>query len=446
MKKLLAILLTLAMVLSLATVFTACGETDIADEEETEPSQSSEEDTNPTDPADPADPSNPNSNTSGFSLLSAAKKLQTADSYTFRLSRKMTQSGYASTRELTYQVSKTDGMISYAEKSLSDSGDGEDIFSYDGNQAFYKNTEGYVLDVEDKVIHKKISDGPFTIESLLQDENYKISYGQDSVLAKFDALNPTALTAENGSVMLRAASITAAQWVEIYEIVYGYEMPEEVLPLLSNPAAYGIISPEGYLTTFFMQITQTQDGNSVEIAETFSIGNINATTTEEPDYAKDYTPMEGSKITHIKNGVKALYRCDWSYYNDIPTYEMHFMGLGEYYYDEYTVESYTVLSQVEGISVAFVENVVNNGSILVERLVIPSGIHVDILGSYDGDNGFTSGAEETTLFFEAPKVGVDKTFYTEGEEVPDGVWDPVYVKAAYYANEWALVNGIPTPL
>ena len=179
----------------------------------------------------------------------------------------------------------------------------------------------------------------------------------------------------------------------------------------------------------------------------FIIDGINATTAETPDYAANYQPTLYSQITYnLDNGGAAIYTYETDYTEDGPAEHLVFSGFRNWAYDDYTVSSYTVLTEVEGMPVDMVKGAldISFGDAKVERLVIPAGMRVDIAGYYD--DTYHSGAEETILFFEDAEENVEKTFYLPGE-TPENEWeDAPYVKGVYYAGQWELVDGIPTPL
>ena len=418
MKKLLAILLTLAMLLSIATTFTACGDSGYKndDEEEVEEKEDDEKENG-------ENGENNNATAKPGTLSAAAEKLKTADSYTLNIAQTQTRDNQGNIMGMAFAVSKTTKTIRFSEKDGQIIDGVSDMES--GGEAIYVNTEGYVLDPYEKAINKVISDVPFTLEDLLKSEGVIVSYGPDSVLGRFDALNPNKNTTDDGTTFL-VAELTVKQWGELYVGLTGEEIPEEIVNMLSNPIAQATISPEGYLSNFHMQITQTYEGTSMNVAMTFAINDVNSTVVTVPEYAKNYEVGEGATVTYITNGMKAHYRCDWNYYDGETVHEMHFVGFGEKYNDEYTVETYTILDSIEGVPVRFLDQLIWNGNIQVKRLVIPAGV---VLSYY------IYGGENTTLFFEAPREAVD--FGDNSES---------YFAGVYYAGEWSIVNGIPTPL
>lgn len=457
MKKLLAILLAMAMVLSIATVFTGCGETatdETKDAEETKDGATAPkgtEGTNPTEGNNQGDNNQGDNNQSGSDalltgkLLDAAKMLKTVDSYRFVMTSAQNYSDGSYAMANTYKVSKLNNTISFSEKTnYTNSGQ---TTTRDGDNGYYANTVGYVEDsYNEGIVNKQISDVPFTLEFILtREEGMVVSHESDSVLSLFDSMNPTRTTEADGSIKLTVAT-TKTQWIALYGSLTDQEMPESVAETLVSQSAYGKISKEGYLSEFCMTAQVSQEGETMSTDLLFTVDAINATTVETPDFVANFQLAEYAEVVYFVGGTDAHYEYNWDYYDSEQKFYMDFRGFGEHYDDSYTVESYTILSEVEGVPVRFMENVVNNGTITVKRLVIPAGVHVDIRGNY-GENGFVSGAEETTLFFEDPEAGVDKTFFLLGEQPPADYWyDPVYVKAAYYQGQWEYVDGIPTPL
>lgn len=447
MKKLLALLLATVMVLSLLA---ACDKAEETDEKETKEATESTE--------KGGEAPGENEEISG-SLLEAAEKLKTAKSYRFQMiSEKKFPKAPAQSINLlnqtnTYQVVKgADGTCTILNKATETFGQGNEVKAKDNGRSFYTGNTGYIDDFYrgGDAIDKVINTTPYTLETVLKaSERITVSYEANSTLALFDGMNPTKTVEADGSISL-VAEITADQWVQLYSAISGEEMPVETAQALSAPLAFGKISKDGYLTEFCLQATapfdQEEMGGTVDMKWHFIIDGINSTTAETPDYAANYQPTLDSQITYnLDNGGAAIYTYETDYIEDGYAEHLVFSGFRNWAYDDYTVSSYTVLTEVEGMPVDMVKGAldISFGDAKVERLVIPAGMRVDIAGYYD--DTYHSGAEETILFFEDAEENVEKTFYLPGE-TPENEWeDAPYVKGVYYAGQWELVDGIPTP-
>lgn len=446
MKKLLALLLASVMVLS---VFSACGTAKSEAENTKAPAENSE---------NPSEAPGENTEISG-SLLDAANKLKTAKSYRFQMISEQkfpkapAQSINLVSQTNTYQVVKgADGTCTILNKDTEAFGQGNEVKEEDDGRSFYTGNTGYIDDFyrSGDAIDKVINTTPYTLETVLKtSEQITVSYEANSTLALFDGMNPTKTAEADGSISL-VAEIAADQWIQLYAAISGEEIPAEGAPAFSAPLAFGKISKDGYLTEFCLQATapfdQEEMGGTVDMKWHFIIDGINATTAETPDYAANYQLTVDSQITYrLDNGGAAIYIYETDYTEDGPVEQLVFDGFRCWAYDDYTVSSYTVLTEVEGMPVNMIQGVLDSsfGEVKVERLVIPAGMPVDIRGYNDGS--YHSGAEETILFFEDAEEDVEKTFYLPGE-TPENEWeDAPYVKGAYYAGQWELVDGIPTP-
>ena len=107
-----------------------------------------------------------------------------------------------------------------------------------------------------------------------------------------------------------------------------------------------------------------------------------------------------------------------------------------------SVDSYKICQQLDGVKVEGIRGAIynSNSDVVVERLIVPAGMQIGA-----ADNG--DGAENVTLFFEDAEAAVTKNFLLEGDAEDE--YDPstgmyrLRFKAAYYAGQWELVDGVP---
>ena len=432
-KRLFSCLLVLLLLVSLSATLAGCGE-----KEKT--NTGAQNGNSSTDNGGEKEPEKINT-----SLLAGAKKLQTASSYRLKVLSRTKSGEYAFEVIGEYLVAKAaDGTGTILIRSgTNNAHDG--VIHSDEASVYYEGKESYVWDDANSVTNKTVSDTPFTLVGVLeQGQNIVVRYDEQSVLALFDGMNPTAIEEEKG-LLLEVKDMTEKQWKELYLAIANDPAAVEELQRtsLTSYTFSGRLTKDGYLQEVILSVSMERDGETVQSEITFAIDQINATTVEKPDYVKNFQlkPLKpGTQIVYAEKGQDAHYTVLWGEEESAVVFD----GFGSLAADDYVVEQYTVLSEVEGLPVSSVRGTLSNHScdVQVKRLVIPAGVKVDFARGWSDEGG--SKTENTELYFEDAAEQVDKTFLLPGEEADS--YTATYVKAAYYAGEWELVDGIATPV
>ena len=407
-KRIIALLLTALMVLSLA----ACGE-----KGDKEPSGKTD-------------------------LAAAAEKLKSAKSYrlVFSMENKAAQEKdgvrqeYHGVNTLTCLLTRKDGVTTInAEEKMEVTSNGQTNETVSG-QYYFNGKEAYVLDPYDKKTNKIASDTDFDMAYVMDEvANMVINSTDYEVLKKIEQLNPKKSTS-GGVTSYELNKMKPKDFAAVYAKLGGDMDVEEIEAALSEDNTLNMVvkvNKDGYLTEFrvdMLNITAQQATQDMII--TFAFDQIDQVSSNEaPDFVKSFVLIDGMEYTQIANGKKVRYVC-----RDVAVEKAGFWfeGFSGRYDDEYTVDSYEIAAQIEGKPVTDVGNIVWNGNITVERLIIPAGAKIHLYQDYEG----------TTLFFKDNEQDVEKNFIIAGQQDPEGLYA---VKAAYYAGQWEMVNNIPTP-
>lgn len=390
--------------------------------------------------------------TSPTTLEAAVTNLSRANA--FRLTVSMINStdsfSYENIYNFTFakQVDGTQVVLCTQSNALT--ADGQSIES-PGDQAYFQGKTAYIQYVHgspSSATAKWISDIPFTLTSVLADRSgLDFSSGGDSMASAFSVLSPDCILNADGSVSYQLQNMTKEQFFSVYSIFSGEQAAQEMLASIGKSCAFHIqadINPQAYLSQFKLEITNISSGSGHQsITIVFSISQVNGFDhIPTPDYVKNFALEDGTEVICTQNGIAAHFSYQSSATEDGGGLVL--TGFGDRNSDAYAVEYYQVPAQIGGTPVALVRSVLNNtvSSVAVERLVIPTGVAIQIQGHYTGDV-FETHTENTVLFFTDTKENVASTFYVEGET--SGNPEAVYFKAAYYAGQWDYVDGVPTP-
>lgn len=412
MKKALALFLGMLLLLT----FVGCGPDNTETTETTETTEATQ--------------STGDENVSDTSMLSSAKKLKTASSYRFSIISIKKSNGAELERRKEYLVVKnSDGTATiWNNKNTGMTGEEESSLYYEGNVGYIR--DGYSSPI---ATYKHIYDAPVTMETVLSGEDILVNNGEKGLLALFDAMDPTVTRAADG-ILLEVKDMTQDQFMSLYMSMFDPKMAEGMqMPPLAEFDFYGRIDNNGYFREVAFSMTAEMEGQTSTQEAKMVVDQINSAKTEKPDFAKNYKLEYPNEVVYINNGIDAHYRC-WHLEDDGFKNIVVFDGFGSKYFDDYTVEQYKVLTEVEGIPVTEFHNVLSNTfcGVKVKRIVIPSGMGVSVFGD------ITELLGETEFYFEDTKENA------RIEDAPEAEFTDC-AKAVYYAGEWEYVDDIATP-
>ena len=373
-------------------------------------------------------------------------KLRDLNSFLLTIQMDNTAEGMRYVDEMVYSYQKNaDGTPTISVENVVKMYRGEESRESVGEQSWYSANVGFVSNGYVGV-EKKIKDDGFDLNFVVgSSANMDMDPKNSQLIAKFVAMSPAKSAAENGAMLYRLENMSREHCMELYMAMTGMSQEEaDELPPAGAFHAQATVDAEGYLRQFRLDMldVETPEGKQSMVI-TFTVDQLNAgTNLTKPDYAENFALTEEATSGHIQNGWEAYYRCTTK--DNFMTGELGlwFVGLGRYARDSYTVDSYKICQQLDGVKVEGIRGAIynSNSEVVVERLIVPAGMQIG--GADNGD-----GAENVTLFFEDAETAVTKNFLLEGDAEDD--YDPstgVYrlrFKAAYYAGQWELVDGIP---
>ena len=373
-------------------------------------------------------------------------KLRDLNSFLLTIQMDNTAEGMRYVDEMVYSYQKNaDGTPTISVENVVKMYRGEESRESVGERSWYSANVGFVSNGYGGV-EKKIKDDGFDLNFVVgSSANMDMDPQNSQLIAKFAAMSPVKSAAENGAMLYRLENMSREDCIKIYMAMTGMSQEEaNELPPAGVFHAQATVDAEGYLRQFRLDMldVETPEGKQSMVI-TFTVDQLNAVTNlTKPDYAENFSLTEDATICHIQNGWEAYYK--YTTKDNFMTGELGlwFMGLGRYARDSYTVDSYKICQQLDGVKVEGIRGAIynSNSEVVVERLIVPAGMQIG--GADNGD-----GAENVTLFFEDAETAVTKNFLLEGDAEDD--YDPstgVYrlrFKAAYYAGQWELVDGIP---
>jgi hypothetical protein len=348
--------------------------------------------------------------------------------------------------EMVYSYQKNaDGTPTISVENVVKMYRGEESRESVGERSWYSANVGFVSNGYGGV-EKKIKDDGFDLNFVVgSSANMDMDPQNSQLIAKFAAMSPVKSAAENGAMLYRLENMSREDCIKIYMAMTGMSQEEaNELPPAGVFHAQATVDAEGYLRQFRLDMldVETPEGKQSMVI-TFTVDQLNAVTNlTKPDYAENFSLTEDATICHVQNGWEAYYK--YTTKDNFMTGELGlwFVGLGRYARDGYTVDSYKICQQLDGVKVEGIRGAIynSNSEVVVERLIVPAGMQIG--GADNGD-----GAENVTLFFEDAEAAVTKNFLLEGDAGDD--YDPstgvnrLRFKAAYYAGQWELVDGIP---
>lgn len=384
----------------------------------------------------------------------AAANLSEAHAFQLTVSMLNSADSYSYENAYRFQMAKTASgtqAILFSQLTTMVAG-GETIESV-GDQAYYQGNIAYIKSAygPSPITTMWSTDKAYDLASVVEEQSgLPIHAVGKSMVAAFSALDPVLISTQDGSTSYMLQNLTADQYATIYSTFAGESATNELLQSAGKNCMFNVrtdIDAQGFLSQFKLEMLNVSSSEgSQNITIRFSIDQINASDTiAVPDYAANFSLANGDQVVYSQGAQNAYY-----YYNAVssnsesPVSGLVFGGFGSSIADDYVIEYYEVLSQINGTPVAEVQQILNNtlSSIAVKRLVIPTGVKVNIRGTYTG-NSFASHTKDTILFFNDKEEDVEKTFLVEGETT--GNKEAVFFKAAYYAGQWEYVDGIPTP-
>ena len=295
-------------------------------------------------------------------------------------------------------------------------------------------------------VEKKIKDEGFDLSFVVgRTPNFDIDPKNSTLIAEFAALSPVQSSANDGATLYRLENMSRENCVKVYMAMTGMSQEEaNEMPPAGAFHAQATVDADGYLRQFRLDMldVETSEGKQSMVI-TFTVDQLNAVQNlAKPDYAENFSLTEDATICHIQNGWDAYYKYTTKDGSMTGEQGLWFVGFGRYARDSYTVDSYRICQQLDGVKVEGIRGALYNGnsSVTVERLIVPAPMQI---GGVDNSDG----AETVTLFFEAPEEAVTKSFLLEDDA--EDAYDPstgmyrLRFKAAYYAGQWELTNGIP---
>lgn len=388
-------------------------------------------------------------------LTAAVQKLDSATSLQLTFRFEQSDNGYTSSTYQTYQMLKKDSGIQIRVNVQEDVPTGMGGSSnMETHSFYYEDNIGYYVDLYTipKATTKVVNSENFTLYDALESHSDLLITNKTGFVEAFAAMNPTAIVKDGLTICSK--DITIREYLTLMNALSGeVYVSEEDLAGITYDSLIATVSvdSQGYL--YDIALKTEMQGMTATI--TIALDQINQLQTLEiPDIAKNFAYTINTRL-EIRDG---LMRAHYSYDNwsanyfvedegwvDVTCTGLGFVGFGDYYYDDYAVEFYEIPAEIDGIPVTYVSDILNNhfSSVTVDRLVIPAGAIVNLCGVW-GETSTQYYCENTTLFFHDTKDAVISNVHTADEaSIPSN--SPI-AKAIYYGSEWGYINGIPTPI
>lgn len=194
------------------------------------------------------------------------------------------------------------------------------------------------------------------------------------------------------------------------------------------------INKDGYLSAIEVRLSAYADENTVvyDVSGILEFSRFNEEINiEEPNF-----------VSAAKDNIDQIYFIENGYYFDYG-HGSSFEGISANYNAKVVVPVYKVKTEIYGKTVTNVSSVgglFNSEEQYIEKLIIPKGITFG--GMRFGDEQVYSNSE---VFFEdqRPTDDTEREYCVIGEENPESF---IVVKAVYYAGEWEMTNGVPSPV
>ena len=252
--------------------------------------------------------------------------------------------------------------------------------------------------------------------------------------------NPKKATTDNG-VQYTVEKVNAKLYVEVVNRLFRGDEPRSQAEILeaakkllktTKVKFVVLLNGSGEFQELQVIVSGEEDGRPFENRTlTYKVSNVNGVTDiNVPDFS-DYRPKKDVYFVYWKDGKTEQYLCLEDAAGQL---YMAFVGLGYDAFDDYTVESYTVRTEVEGLPVKEVRDVLGRvgNAVQVKRIVVPAGITF-ALKNWKLPYGAWYSSEQTEFYLNAPESAVNKATLSAG----------VQAKSVYYADQWQWVDGIP---
>ncbi len=252
--------------------------------------------------------------------------------------------------------------------------------------------------------------------------------------------NPQKATTANG-VQYTVEEVNAELYADVMSKLYRgsvpYNMEEELEKVkiwmeTAKVKFVVLLNSSGEFQELQVIVSGEEDGRPFENrTETYKISNVNGVTDVPVRIIPNLSPKSNVYFVYWKDGKTEQYLCLEDANREL---YMAFVGLGYDAFDDYTVESYTVRTEVEGLPVKEVRDVLGwvGNAVQVKRIVVPAGITF-ALKNWKLPYGVWYSSEQTEFYLNDPESAVDKATLCAG----------VQAKRVCYADQWQLVDGIP---
>ena len=372
-------------------------------------------------------------------LQNALSEIEKAPAYYFSASIQAPgEIGVFSTHEFKVRKQDSGDIIETASVTI---GDGVIKPASTDFEAYYCRNEGY-LRHPNGIVDKHINAAGFRAEDLIQTATHAAIPAMKEALAAFGEMLPAYSVGKDGRMVYTLENVTISQYVRIINILSAERHLESFVKReLEALGDYTIdicaqLLENGTLEKFEIDVLDVREGgNTLYAGRTYYFNVDPMLTIQSPSYVtENFIPQNGSEVIYWTNGQAATYRCV-APENEMPY--MQFVGCGRNPRDSYVVENYTVFPQVESLEVRQVISVIYdpNNNVALRNIVVPAGIAFD-LTQITTPCGCNYPSYQTDFYLEAQESTVDTTYLVEGE----------HVKEIYFAGQWELKDGTPTPI
>lgn len=283
-------------------------------------------------------------------------------------------------------------------------------------------------------ITKYESDEPFVPTQMLFSAGMKLDGNAEEVFCGF---KPTVATNDDGSITYTKSNLNLEQYIAFMQCLTDEEYTEEDLEPVeqANISVTVDLAPNGCfqsLTISALGVPTDSQSGAEELNSVISFTVSNVGSAEEfvmRDLAALWT-------TGSNDGSPTPEYC-WVTNGVAYTYERNSSSSWAFKGASAACEYYTVMTEIEGIPVYYVYDTEN-----IQNIVIPAGVSFNPRKSYDykSDTYYWS-CKDTVVFFMDAEADVSKNFVVSDEYNED----IANVKGAYFAGQWELVDGVPTP-
>ncbi len=326
----------------------------------------------------------------------------------------------------------------------------QDKIEYEELCAYYDGNEGYEItyysDGGEKGYDFYISDEALSEEIIWKYFTYNtpLLYSR-GLWDRFVSANPSVKENADGSTNYILTNLSYERLFEIIGLPDVGEPNESVAPHIAGEISSSV-DKNGYLTSLAFSLSANSD-EVMSYAYTFSRFNENAPMKKPEKISsvldrlnKDYSFLENMyycTAIHYDKGFGAMYNLRGGFFDDVEI-GLELTDLQGKQEKDIVVPVYIASSEICGIPIKYISmgSYEASDTNYIERLVVPDGVM--FIPSSD--------MSKTEIFFKDKREVVEALgsykLYTASDTPIEG---GVLVKGAYYAGEWEMVDGVPTP-